>query len=191
MSSVKKIHTLKSFLNHFHAEHSELINGEIVQKSHPGGEHAQLQAAAVSHIYSKFHGKPKEDGTGGRWILSEVSVYYPKFESILQPDIAGWRRDAHPEKPTGYPVRTIPNWVCEICHTTQKKDTTVVPQTLAAHNVEFYWIVYVESKNLQVFKLMNDKYSLMGSYFIEDKLQRIMPFESLELNVTVLLGEDD
>jgi Uma2 family endonuclease len=190
MTVAHKLFTLEDFLRIENPEGAELIDGRIVYKTMSGGAHASKNTTVAHLIFQNFRRPKSKDGRGGWWIQQDVSVYFPKLERVLAPDIVGWRREIYPTEPKSYPVHDIPNWVCEICHSTHKKDTTTVPETLAAHGVEYYWLVYVESENLQIFQLKDKHYSLIGSYFREDILEHLPPFDSVELNVGVLLGND-
>ena len=156
----------------------------------PGGKHATVEGAVQGLIRAEFHKKNKNDGSGGWWILPEISIHYFKFERILTADIAGWRRQSLPECPTAYPVSDRPDWICEVAHTTLKKDTTTVFETLEKEGVPFYWIANVENGQLQVFELINGRYAMVQSLFEDDGLQRIKPFDAAELNVAMLFGAD-
>jgi Uma2 family endonuclease len=159
----------------------------------PGGKHGKLASRVVSRVETVFDRKSRSDGTGGWWILSDVSVHYRKMERVLEPDIAGWRRDRISTSPSEFPVPDRPDWVCEICHTTRKKDTTIVPETMAAEGVPFYWLLDVEHENLQVFELVEPsrKYALVRSLFRNDGNVRIPPFDAVTFNINVLLGDDE
>ena len=55
------------------------------------------------------------------WFGTEVDIYFDEANT-LRPDVAGWRRDRVPERPTGMPVRVRPDWVCEILSTNRAND---------------------------------------------------------------------
>ncbi len=168
----------------------ELIDGELVRKAQPSGRHGDVELTIASEIYRKFRKPCSPGGTSGWWIKSNVSVYYPKHERAFDHDMVGWRRDRVPENPTSFPVSERPDWVCEVSLTTWRKDTLIIPDTLAAHAVPFYWVADVERENLLVFKLIGEKYSLIQNLFRTDTKVRIEPFEAAELNVDVFFGAD-
>lgn len=191
MTAAPRLKTYADFMELPEGCRAELIDGQIVQKAQPGGLHARLSASVIGQLVPRFSRKTRSDGTGGWWILSEVTVRYRKTERILQPDIAGWRRDRVPECPKDYPVDVRPDWVCEVSHTTRKKDTTIVPETLAAEGVPHYWLLDVEAENLQVFELVaGGKYALVQSLFRDDGEVVIAPFGPATFKVGVLLGDD-
>jgi len=169
---------------------SELIDGQIAQKAMASGEHSNIAGSIFAEIRTRFRKPHGPSGTSGWWINTEVSVHYPKHEHVFNHDIAGWKRDHVPENPMGFPVREIPDWVCEVSWTTWKKDMQTIPETLSISGVPFYWVADVERENLLVFKLVGEKYSLIQNFFRTDTAVRIEPFEAAELNVDVLFGAD-
>jgi Uma2 family endonuclease len=171
-------------------ERLELIDGQIVPKAQPGGEHSHAFVSVLRQLIEPFLRPFQPDDTGGWWILPEVSVYYPNMDRVLIPDIAGWRRALHPERPKGYPVKVRPDWVCEISHTTWQKDTTTVLETLQVEGVPHYWLLDVERRNLIVFELKDGKYIAAQNLFADNGRARIRPFDAVELEVAALFGDD-
>lgn len=189
MSSAKK-YTIEDWKK-IPEKKAELIDGEILYALPTGAKHADIHTSIQVLIGSFFKRKPGGRLPGGWWILDAVSILFKSTGRILEPDISGWMREKHPEKPTGMPIETAPDWVCEICVSTKKKDTTIVPETLAKEGVSWYWLMDVEAKNLLVFSLGKDgKYVLEKSIFPEDGKIKIPPFDAVELPAHVLFGED-
>ena len=171
-------------------ERLEIYEGFVEKKMMPSGEHSDAQVAISRELGKHFQKKPPGDGTGGWWLKTETSVFYPRFERMFNHDIAGWRRERTPENPKGFPIKTFPNWVCEVSFSSWRKDSEVVPETLAAAGVEHYWIADVERQCLMAFELRNGKYALLKNYFRDSRAARIPPFEAVELDVNVLFGAD-
>ena len=177
----------------FDPERAEYIDGVPVMKALPGGNHAYVEGSILRRVGSYFSRPRRKDGTGGWWISTEASIRYTKVSEkgrILTADIAGWRREKVPAFPKLYPIPEIPDWICEVCHTTRKKDTTIVPETLAAEGVEWYWLADIETENLMVFQLSEKGYVLKKSLFRDDGNVRIEPFEAVSLNIGELFGDD-
>lgn len=189
-ANAKKISLLEEFLALGEDSRAELIDGQIIQKALPSGEHGDIQSSIVAELTRYFKRKPKDDGTGGWWFATEVSIRYRQTERILQPDIVGWLRSNYPERPKGYPVEERPDWVCEVSFSTWKKDTTTVFETLESEGVPYYWIVDFEHKNLVVYELQNKKYHKIQSLFEDQGKARIKPFDAIELDISVLFGAD-
>jgi Uma2 family endonuclease len=189
-STALKRATLEDLLALGEDARAELIDGRIVPKARPSGEHSDVESAIDTEIRKRFRRNKSPGGFGGWWIKTEVSVLYPQLERVFCHDIAGWNRDRVPENPKGYPVRERPDWVCEVCWTTWRKDTVDVPETLALAGVPHYWVADVERECLLVFRLVGDKYALIQNLFRTETKARIEPFEAAELNVDVFFGAD-
>ena len=170
---------------------AELVDGQILYALPTGAGHGRIHTSIQILVGSFFKRTSGGRFPGGWWILDAVSILFKSTERILEPDISGWLRETTPQEPTGCPIETPPDWVCEICVTTKRKDTTIVPETLAKDGVRWYWLMDVEAKNLLVFSLGdNKKYSLEMSIFPEDGKKRIPPFDAIELPCHVLFGAD-
>lgn len=189
-STARKLATLADLIALGEDARAELIDGRIVPKARPSGEHSDVESAIDTEIRKRFRRGKGNDGLGGWWIKTEVSVHYPKHERVFDHDIAGWKRDRVPENPKGFPVRERPDWVCEVSWTTWRKDTVEVPETLAAAGVPHYWVADVERECLLVFRLAGTEYALVKNLFRTDTKARIEPFEAAELNVDVFFGAD-
>ena len=177
----------------FKDEREELIDGEVVYKALSGGKHSHIENRVSTNVSHLFDRKKRKDGSGGWWILTEASIQYRKVSEKgrqLTADVAGWKRERVPACPSTFPIEELPDWVCEICHTTRKKDTTIVPETLAADGVEWYWLVDVEDELLTVFHLENGRFYVLKTWSKEDGKVRIPPFETAEFSIPILFGED-
>jgi hypothetical protein len=64
---------------------------------------------------------------------------------------------------------------------------------MAAEGVPYYWMLDVEHENLQVFELIESakKYALIQSLFRDDGRVAIRPFDAVEFDINVLLGDDE
>jgi Uma2 family endonuclease len=181
------------YLKNNESERLEKIDGVVHFKALPGGHHGYVESCILREVNKNFSKAKRLNGTGGWWIITEVSIFYKQISEKgrqLTADIAGWRREKIPAFPKKYPVMETPDWVCEVCHTTRKKDTTIVPETLAAEGVEWYWLADIENENLMVFQLSEQGYVLKKSLFRDDGNTKIPPFEAVELNIGVLFGDD-
>ena len=125
--------------------HPEWIDGVIGIKALPGWLHGNVTSQMLRTVGGLFHRHQASNGEGGWWIASEISIQYLNTDRILQADLAGWKRDQHSQPPDGFPVTIRPDWVCEVCHTTRKKDRELVPDTLSKAGVPYYWFVDADS----------------------------------------------
>ena len=190
MTDAKKIiSSLDEFRQLSDSERAELIDGEVFHKALPSGRHADVMMNISGELYQKFY--RGNGGPGGWWIMPEVSIRYASFGTpgrILTADIAGWKRENTPEKPSEYPVESRPDWVCEVCISTYKKDSTVVPETLSREGVAFYWLVDVMHECINVYELKDLGYFKVQQIFADDGDIAIKPFDQVKFNSKILLG---
>jgi Uma2 family endonuclease len=168
----------------------EIIDGELIPKAAPSGEHGDAQAGVVGVIRSPFQRSPGgRGGPGGWWIATEVEVLLDGTE-IVRPDVLGWRRDRCPERPIGVPVKQRPDWLCEVVSPSNAKDDTIKKLRLYHRSeVPHYWIVDPRDATLTVMRWSADGYvTLMRAE--RGEIVRPEPFQQIELSVGTLFGDD-
>jgi Uma2 family endonuclease len=168
----------------------ELIDGEIVQRTMARPEHGIAQAKVVESLggFNRRSGGPR--GPGGWWLMTEVDVLYSKKEEVFRHDVLGFRRDRHPERPTGVPVPVVPDWVCEVLSmSTARTDIVKKQRTLHFHRVAHYWIVDPEHETLTVLRHHEEGYLAVATGGVGD-IVRAEPFEALEIDVGELFGKE-
>jgi Uma2 family endonuclease len=168
----------------------EVLDGELVKKAMPGGEHGLAQGRVRGSLtpFDRRPGGPTRPG--GWWIVTEVTVELAHHE-VIQPDLCGWRRERMPEPPRGYPVRMRPDWVCEILTDgdARRRDGVQKRRIYADHEVPYYWLVDAERKLLLVLRLAERGYVEVLEAHQGERV-RAEPFEALELSVGILFGDD-
>ena len=168
----------------------EIVGGEIVEKAAPSMDHSLDRDQARRESIDPFNRKPGARGPGGWWIVTEIHVEYPRGEVYCH-DVAGWRRDRVPVRPTGWPIRVRPDWVCEIVSPKhEKQDLVVKPRVLHAAEVPHYWLVDPEEQILLVHRWSPDGYTVVQRAAAGETV-RAEPFDAIELRVGVLFGEED
>jgi Uma2 family endonuclease len=168
----------------------ELIDGEIVEKAAPTAEHgsATFRFGGVLDGFNRRPGGPR--GPGGWWLMAEVEVLYERTTEVFRHDVLGFRRDLHPERPTGMPVRVRPDWVCEILSpSTARYDVVQKQRTLHAYGVPHYWILAPEHGTLTVQRHAETAYLRVLDAGIGDVV-RDEPFDDIEFAVQELFGRD-
>lgn len=188
-TTAKKLDTIEDLLALPSDVRADLIGEQIEQRAQPSAEHERSIDALVSRLYQSFNRPSRPSGTGGWWILTSTLIRFPDGRALC-PDLAGWRRDRLPEKPMGFPVTTLPDWVCEVSLSTRKKDSTHVPALLHAHKIPWYWRLDVEDETLFVYEYSEKGYIQARCLFREDGKVRIPPFDAIELSMPVLFGDD-
>jgi len=164
----------------------ELIEGTIYPtKEAASAEHGSAQWA-LSAWLGPYGRRPGGRQPGGWWFVTEVEIYFDA-KNTFKPDVAGWRRERVPERPTGTPIRTHPDWVCEILSTNRGHDLVKKKRVYHRHQVMHYWIIDPVDQILWVNRWNPDGYTevLAGTY---DEIVCPEPFEVLPLQVKVLFG---
>ncbi len=167
----------------------EILDGELVRKATPSFEHGDAQSGVVSSLKGPFQRPPGRGGPGGWWIATEVEIVLAA-DQLVRPDIAAWRRDRVPERPSGFPVRVRPDWVCEILSPSNANEDTVrklrIYQRAA---VPHYWIVDPVAGTLTVHRWSPEGY-VVALVAERGETVRAEPFAELELSLDALLGDD-
>lgn len=167
----------------------ELIDGEIIEKASPSGEHGDAQGGVIGAIRPPFQRRPGSGGPGGWWIAPEVEVLLETGD-VVRPDVVGWRRERCAERPTGFPIHVLPDWVCEVISPQHANHDTVKKLRLY-HRVKIphYWLVDTRDATLSVLRWSEAGYItvLRGE---RGETVRPEPFEAIELVVSTLFGDD-
>lgn len=180
--------TLADLLARGDADRLEILDGELVEKAAPSWGHS-LTENNLAVSLGPFKGPPGGRGPGGWWLLSEIHVGSPSGE-IYCHDTAGWRRDRVPERPTEWPVRLRPDWVCEILSPRHERaDLVVKPRVLHAAAVPHYWILEPDERILLVHRWSPDGY-VVTQRAAAGETVRAEPFDALELRVAALFDDD-
>jgi Uma2 family endonuclease len=168
----------------------EVLNGELVRKAEPSAEHSDAQAGLIAIVRPPFHrraGGP--DGPGGWWILTEIDIELAAHD-VVRPDLAGWRRERVAERPSGRPLRSRPDFICEILSSSNAKTDLVDKLDLYRRAaVPHYGIVDPATETLTVHRLMADGY-LIALRAGREATVRAEPFEAIESRVGVLFGDE-
>jgi Uma2 family endonuclease len=169
---------------------AEIIHGAIVHKARPSAEHSFAQVLLGTTLARRFQRQPGGRWPGGWWFGSECEVQYETHEIYVH-DVAGWRRDRVPQRPSGRPVRTTPDWVCELLSPSNvKRDLVDKFQVLHTNRVPHYWIIEPVEKTLVVHRWEPGGYLVVLTATI-DEVVRAEPFESVELSTSTLFGVAD
>ena len=167
----------------------ELIGGELLPKATPSGEHGDAQAGIVGAVRTPFQRAPGRGGPGGWWIATEVEVQLETGE-IVRPDVAGWRRERCPERPTGTPIHARPDWACEVISPSNSTNDTIKKLRLYHRvAVPHYWLVDPRDATLTIMRWSADGYVTVLRAERGDVV-RAEPFDAIELAVGTLFGDD-
>lgn len=169
----------------------EVLDGDLLPKAMPGGEHGGAQGNLRGWL-RPFQSRPGgADRPGGWWFATEVTLDLATHQ-VVQPDLAGWRRERASEQPKGYPVRLLPDWVCEIMSDgdARRRDGIQKRRIYADLGVPHFWLVDTERQRLTVLRLTERGYAEVLEAGRGQRI-RAEPFDALELQVGILFGEDE
>ncbi len=161
----------------------EIINGELVATPRPKARHIRVVSALGSELFGPYD--KGKDGPGGWWILDEPELHMA--EHVLVPDLAGWRRERMPELPESHVFDLPPDWVCEVLSpNTARRDRVEKMPIYAQQAVKHLWLINVEMKGLDVFRLeAGGSWLLISSHGEDDKVSA-EPFVEVELELSLL-----
>jgi Uma2 family endonuclease len=169
---------------------AEIIHGAIVEKVSPSAEHGASQFAFGVVLGRRFQRRGGGRWPGGWWFGTEIEVEYETHEIYLH-DVVGWRRDRVPERPTGRPIRTHPDWTCELLSPSNaKRDVVDKFKVLHANKVPHYWIADPVEQTLVVHRWEPGGYLVVLTAAAGDVV-RAEPFDAVELRVATLFGAED
>lgn len=166
----------------------ELLGSEIVERAEPSAEHGDAQGGVVGALRAPFQRPPGQGGPGGWWILPEVEILLGS--EVVRPDVAGWRRDRHPSRPTGAPVHARPDWICEIV-SPSNASTDTVRKLRIYHlaSIPHYWLADPRDATLTVMRWSEPGYTTVLAAQ-RGEIVRAEPFEAVEIDVGTLFGDD-
>jgi Uma2 family endonuclease len=161
---------------------AEIVDGELHSTPRPASKHARTYSALGIRIGGPFD--QGIGGPGGWWIVDEPEVHLGA--NVLVPDLAGWRRARMPEYPDVAYFSIAPDWVCEILSpSTEKLDRTKKLSIYARGNVSHAWLVDPVGRVLEVYRLENRRWSLLGTH-VDDEFVRAKPFAEIETHLSDL-----
>lgn len=166
---------------------AELIDGDMYAWPRPGGPHTRVSSALGMDIgtpYDRGHGGP-----GGWWILFEPELHLDG--QVLVPDLAGWRRERMPEIPGDHRFVVPPDWVCEVISpSSEGVDRGKKMRIYAEFSVAWLWLVDPLVRLIQVFTLIDTRWSLTSTFTGEDTV-RAEPFPEAAIGLGSIWGPDE
>ena len=169
----------------------ELIDGELVPRGAPTGEHGGVQAGVTILLGGRYGRRPTggpPERPGGWWFATEVDVQFG--EQVLRPDVLAWRRERVPQRPAGAPVTVLPDWTCEVLSTNRVHDVVLKKRIYHAHRVPHYWILDPGEGTLLVYRWSAEGYVEVVAAQRSERV-RAEPFDAVELAAGALFGDDE
>lgn len=166
---------------------AEVLDGELFTRPRPRPSHAR-GAGRLLRTLAPFD---DDDGSPGGWvILIEPELRLGPRPDILDPDLAGWRRERFPEgafddeAPAFLSV--APDWVCEVLsESTESIDRGRKMRIYRREGVGHVWLLDPRSSTLEVWRLEDRKWREVDTWK-GDLRVRAEPFEAVEIDLARL-----
>jgi Uma2 family endonuclease len=158
----------------------EIIDGVLYTFPRPRPQHAYVAMALGGELNAAF--QRARGGPGGWWILIEPGIELEGAPEVV-PDLAGWRKERVPVLPSDTPIRTVPDWVCEILSpSTRAHDQLIKRRFYARVGVPYLWFIDPGARTLSVCKLAEALWVELGVYGPDERI-RAAPFDAAELSM--------
>lgn len=167
---------------------AQVIDGELHLHPRPALRHARSASALGAKLLSVFD--EGEGRSGGEWVI----LYEPELHlgaDILVPDLAGWRVARFPGgDDTDEPYLTVsPDWVCEVLSaSTARTDRIRKVPAYAREGVPFVWLVDPRDRTIEVLRLRDGSYQLVGSWGGDEGPFSLEPFDAVPLPASAFWG---
>ena len=161
---------------------AEILDGELIVSPRPAARHARAGSAVGSVLFDRFDGPPGgPDSPGGWCILDEPELHLGP--DVLEPDVAGLRRERMPAVPDVAAFTLPPDWVCEVVSPrTASIDRSRKMPIYAREGVRHLWIVDPRIRTLEVYRLDAGRWVVVNTYAGNEPV-RAEPFAELALDV--------
>jgi Uma2 family endonuclease len=177
----KKRATYQDVLDAPEGVNAEIVNGELHLWPRPAGPATSVASKLQADVGSRF--SIGRGGPGGWLILTEPEIHVA--EDIVDPDLAGWRRERLAMVPDAAFFTVIPDWVCEVLSpSTERFDRAEKLPLFAQWGVKHAWLVNPRQRTLEAYRLENGGWRLLGVYQ-SHQCVRVEPFEEVELDLSV------
>ena len=160
----------------------EILGGEQIVSPRPAVLHAKVTSRLLTLVMGPY--ELKQGGHGGWYFLFEPELHVGPDPDIMIPDLAGWHlENVTSEMEKSISVKIAPDWVCEILSpSTAKVDYAKKLPLYAREGVKHVWFIDPLLPLLEVLRLENGRYSILGSY-AEEIPKELEPFGPLRLDL--------
>lgn len=163
---------------------AEILDGQLSLMPRPRPRHAKA-ATRLAGALRGFH-DPDEGEAGGWVVLIEPELHLGPRPDVIDPDLAGWRRERLPEEPEGAAISVTPDWVCEILSDrTEALDRGAKRRIYRREGVSHLWLCDPRIQTLEVYRLEGGLWTELDTFEGDAKV-RAEPFEAIELDLARL-----
>lgn len=160
---------------------AEVLDGELSLIPRPRPGITKVYARMIAALGGMHD--PNDDEPGGWIVLMEPELHLGNRPHIVDPDLAGWRRERLPEEPAEAAIRLAPDWVCEIlADSTEAMDRGPKRRIYRNAEVRYLWLCDPRIQTLEVYRLESGRWSELDTFEGNVKV-RAEPFEAIELDL--------
>ena len=142
---------------------AEVMRGRLYLMPRPAPPHVTAGSAVEGNLYLPFvRGR---GGPGGWRIVAEPELHFDGApgQTILVPDVAGWRRERMPRLPKTAYFTVTPDWVCEVLSpSTRRRDLGAKRDLYAREGIPHLWLVDPLLHTLDTFALQEGEWYPLG-----------------------------
>jgi len=173
---------------------AEIVQGDLYLQPRPASPHGYASDILAARLIYGF--QLANDGPGGWWIKIEPEIHFEgEKTNVLDPDLAGWRRERLPVYPRVPYMTLAPDWVCEIASpSTARRDRGTKSDVYLAHGVAHYWILDPSGRTLEAFERSDagrdaERWVRIGAWGDDDRVS-VAPFDAVTLDLGELWLEE-
>ena len=165
---------------------AEIVEGNLYLQPRPASPHGYVSDIIASELIYQF--QRDKGGPGGWWIKVEPEIHFEgEKPNVLDPDLAGWRKERLPVYPNVKFMTLVPDWVCEIASpSTARRDRGTKSDVYLAQGVTHYWILDPLGRTLEAFERSDGgRWVRLGAWG-EDDTASVAPFDAVTLDLAEL-----
>jgi Uma2 family endonuclease len=166
----------------------QILGGELFVSPRPASPHG-FAASGLHMVLAPMSLRGGRGGRPGGWSI----VFEPELHlhgDVLVPDLAGWRYETMPQRPSVKVFELRPDWVCEV----QSPSTAAIDRhrkmpIYQREGVGHVWLIDPADRTVEVHSLVGQSYQWVVIPVDQQKV-RAAPFEEIEIDLTELWTDE-
>lgn len=127
----------------------QIVDGTLIASPRPSPAHNQSASVLFLKVGATYD--KSFDDQGGWIIRNEPELHLG--DTVMVPDIAGWRLERWPGEITGNGIEVAPDWICEVLSpSTEVFDRGRKLRAYARFGVDHAWLVEPKAHYVEVFE---------------------------------------
>jgi Uma2 family endonuclease len=160
---------------------AEVLDGQIISPLRPSSDALAVKTTLGTELSRSLSGAAGRVG----WSLF-ADPQLRLGQSVVVPDLAGWRKARLPRPPLDNRFATVPDWVCEVLSpNTAVLDRTRKLNFYATKGVCWVWLIDPRHRTIEVLWLEGDEWVLAGAFGGDERVH-VSPFDGCELDLGLL-----